>query len=205
MLDAWRNKALRLANLGYFGHMWELYAMWAWIGVFFQASFVLRMDGINAALYAKLSTFAVIAAGAAGCLVGGVIADRLGRTTLTMGAMLLSGTCAAIAGFLFGAAPWLVVTVGVVWGVAIVADSAQFSSSVMELSSPDRVGTMVTIQTSVGFLLTLATIHMVPRMVEAAGWGWAFATLAIGPALGTVAMYRLRRHPDSIKLAGGRR
>ena len=178
VLDAWRNKALRLANFGYFGHMWELYAMWAWIGVFFQASFTERLADGDAALYAKLATFAVIAAGAGGCLLGGMIADRLGRTTLTMGAMMVSGTCAAFAGFLFGAAPWLVITVGVVWGVAIVADSAQFSSSVMELSAPDRVGTMVTVQTSIGFLLTLVTIHLLPILVDRVGWGLAFAVLA---------------------------
>ncbi len=205
-LQAWTNKAMRLANFGYFGHMWELYAMWAWIGVFFHASFRTAVsDSAQAVLMANLSTFAVIGAGAIGSLGAGILADRLGRTTITIAAMAVSGTCAGFIGLLFGGAPWALATVAIIWGIAIVADSAQFSSSVIELSDSEWVGTMLTVQTSVGFLITLVTIHLVPVFVEALTWRWAFAPLAIGPVLGMIAMARLRAHPDAARLAGGNR
>jgi MFS family permease len=205
LLGALRNKPLRLANLGYFGHMWELYAMWAWMVVFLDASFALNPGGAEAPLYAKLLTFATIAVGALGCLFGGAFADRLGRTTLTMGAMAISGTCALLAGFAFGADSWLLTALCLVWGVAIVADSAQFTASVMELSEPGLIGTMVTAQTCAGFLLSTLTIHLIPPLVDLFGWQYAFAFLAVGPYLGVWAMASLRRHPDAVKLANGNR
>jgi MFS family permease len=203
-LKAYTRPALRLANFGYLGHMWELYAMWAWLVLFLQASFAVHLE--EPALWSRLATFVVIGVGgAAGAVLGGVIADRIGRTALTIGAMAASGTCAIVIGFLFGAAPWLVFSFAFLWGVVVVADSAQFSASIAELSEPGTVGTMLTMQTSVGFLLTLATVHLVPTMVEAVGWQFAFASLAIGPFFGVWAMARLRAHPESIYIAGGRR
>ncbi len=185
--------------------MWELYAMWTWIGIFLLASFQAVMPAAEAGLYAKLATFATVGVGAVGCLAGGYLADRVGRTTLTMGAMAISGACAIVAGFLFGGPPWLVVGLCLVWGVAVVADSAQFSASVAELAEPELIGTMLTVQTSCGFLLALLTIHLVPAALAWLGWSWAFVVLAPGPLFGVWAMARLRAHPDALRLAGGRR
>lgn len=204
VLAAWRNRSLRLANLGYLGHMWELYAMWAWIASFLSASFALQMPS-DAAFYARITAFATVAVGAIGCVVGGLAADRVGRTTLTMVAMGISGTCAATIGFLFGANPWIVVVVCLVWGVSIVADSAQFSASIAELAEPRYVGTMLTIQTALGFTLTMVTIQLMPHLVAGLGWRFAFLPLALGPFVGVWAMGRLRGLPDAVRIAGGRR
>jgi MFS family permease len=200
-----RERGLRLTCFGYFGHMWELYPMWAWIGVFLAESIQIRGANDYFGMHPSIAAFLVIAIGALGCYIGGVVSDRWGRTTLTMAAMGLSGLCALLIGFTFGGPPGVTLAIAILWGITVIADSAQFSTAVTELSQPAYVGTALTIQTCVGFALTVASIWMIPVVVSWVGWRWAFAALAMGPFLGVAAMGRLRDLPDSLKLAAGRR
>jgi MFS family permease len=137
--------------------------------------------------------------------VGGVVSDRCGRTTLTIGAMAISGLCALTIGLTFGGPPLGTLLVALVWGVSVIADSAQFSTAITELSPPAYVGTALTTQTCAGFALTLVSIWLVPALAQSVGWRWAFAALAVGPFLGVAAMARLRTLPEALKLANGRR
>ena len=196
------NRGVRLANFGYFGHMWELYAMWTWAPVMIRASLAERGEP---AAFAEVASFLVIGAGAVGCVAAGLLADRVGRTAVTSAAMILSGACCLTVGFLFGAHPALLLLVAAVWGATVVADSAQFSACVTELGDRRYMGTALTIQTCCGFLLTTASIQLVPLLAERFGWRWAFVALAPGPAFGVASMLRLRRLPEAARIAQGRR
>ena len=197
-----QNRGVRLANLGYLGHMWELYAMWTWIPFMIRASLAVRKSD---PIFAEVGSFLVIGCGAIGCVVAGAIADRVGRTIVTSAAMAISGSCCLVIGFLFGANPIALLIVAAIWGASVVADSAQFSACVTELGDPQYIGTALTIQTSLGFLLTTISIELIPHVENLVTWRYAFAILAIGPLFGVISMLRLRGLPEAKEIAHGKR
>lgn len=190
-----RDRRWRLATGGYLGHMAELYAFWTWIPAYLGASALARGGGAGEHAGLEALSFAVIAVGGAGCVWGGLVADRVGRARLVTLAMFASGSCAAVVGFAFGAPMWALAPIALVWGFFVVADSAQFSALVTETVPAHAVGTALTIQTSLGFLLTIATIQLVPWAAARIGWQWSFAMLALGPLAGIASIRRLKRVP----------
>ena len=195
------NRGVRLASIGYFGHMWELFAMYAWFSVFMTEH--LSTVGLEVLPAAALTTFVVIAMGSPGSYIAGLLSDRWGRTRTTTLMLVTSGTCSIVIGFLFGGPTWLLVTIGLVWGFTVVADSAQFSAMVTEVADQSYVGTALTMQVAIGFTITVATIWLIPIIRGTVGWRWAFSVLALGPVVGISAMTRLRRSPEASLIAGG--
>jgi MFS family permease len=199
--EVFRNRRLRLATFGYLGHMWELYSMWGWIAVMFAAA------GPGRSLAAvEWAAFGAVAIGFLGCVWAGRAADRLPqaagadavqsrvkrRADVTIVAMAVSGGCCVLAALAFDHFG-LLVAISLVWGVAVIADSAQFSAIISEVAESRYVGTALTLQTAVGFLLTTVSVRAVAAIGTTFGWRWAAASMAVGPALGIVAMLRLAR------------
>jgi MFS family permease len=189
--DVARGRQWQLATSGYLGHMWELYAFWTWIPAFIAASLTAQRGVIPPPTLPAAIAFSTIAIGGVGCIWGGLIADRTGRERLVILAMAASGSCALLMPFAFGRSTWLLTLLAAVWGLSVIADSAQFSALVTESVPLHAVGTALTLQTSIGFLLTTISIQLVPLLVELVGWQWAFPMLALGPAVGIVAIRRL--------------
>ena len=185
------NRGARLATYGYLGHMWELYAMWAWIAAFATAS--LTATGADAGTYGSLVAFVAIGSGAAGCVMAGLWADRWGKAHIARLALLTSCACSAAAGLFYGAPLAILLLFAALWGFSVVADSAQFSALVTEYSPRTHVGTALTLQTCAGFLLTMVSMRLLPLVAASYGWQWAFLLLVPGPILGAAAMNRLRQ------------
>lgn len=198
--DVAAHRPTRLAIGGYLGHMWELYAMWTWAPAFVAASWAAsgRAGAEPAGWLVDAASFAAIAAGGLGCVWGGLVADRRGRSRLVIVAMAASGACCLLSPLVFGASPWLLVALLLVWGFFVVADSAQFSAMVTEVSPAHAVGTALTLQTSVGFLLTAVTIQGVPELASVWGWRWAFPVLVLGPLAGIAAIRAMGRPANAV-------
>ncbi|WP_428672893.1 MFS transporter [Roseibium sp.] len=193
VLTAWTDRKIRFAYAGYLGHMWELYAMWAWIGVALAASFSAHMAPEAALPLSRLVAFLAIAAGGAACIVAGLVADRVGKANIAILAMVVSGSAALASALAFGGPVWLTILCVLVWGAAILPDSAQFSALVADYAPPDQAGSLMTFQTALGFALTFFTVQLTPLGAELIGWPGVFAIMAIGPALGIAGMLRLKR------------
>ena len=193
LTQAWTNISIRRAFGGYLGHMWELYTMWAWIGVALTASFAYQLPAAQASDLAKLITFIVIGSGALSCPIAGYIADRIGKAELTIFAMAISGLSAILFAMTFGGNIYLSIAVAIVWGIFIIPDSAQFSALVADHSEASQSGSLMTLQTALGFALTTATVQLSPWVASKTGWPILMASLAIGPVFGIYSMWELQR------------
>lgn len=193
ILQAWTNKRVRLAYLGYFGHMWELYAMWAWIGAIAFASYASTLAPDAAQSAATLTAFVAIAAGAPVCILAGSLADRFGKAEIAIAAMVLSGSFALLAALAFGGPVWLSACLFILWGIAIIPDSALFSALVADAAPAEQVGSLMTLQTAIGFALTFFTVQITPIVATSLGWPLVLALMALGPFAGVYAMMLLRR------------
>jgi MFS family permease len=182
------DRGTRLATLGYLGHMWELYAVWTWIAAFASASLGFAGGTTPSSPAGSAVAFATIGSGAIGSAAAGLFADRIGKARVASWAMIVSGACCAAAGFLFHAPAPVLYLFAMIWGVAVVADSAQLSALVAQYSPREHVGTALTIQTSAGFLLTMASIRLLPIAAQIVGWQWVFICLVPGPVFGVLAL-----------------
>jgi MFS family permease len=190
--DVVRVREWRLATGSYLGHMFELYAFWTWIPAFLAASVAASVGGRYRAPRAiSLLAFATIAIGGFGSVWGGLFADKRGRERLVAISLFMSGSCCLLSGFLFGGPIWVLGALAMAWGFFVIADSAQFSTLVTESVPPHAVGTALTLQTSLGFLLTMLPMQLVPVIAQRTGWRWGFVILALGPIAGIAAIRRL--------------
>lgn len=190
--EVMRVREWRLATTSYLGHMFELYAFWTWIPAFLAASVAAHAGGrLRAPRFISLLAFATIAVGGFGCVWGGLFADRRGRERLVTISLFMSGSCCVLSGLLFGGPLWVLGALAMTWGFFVIADSAQFSTLVTESVPPYAVGTALTIQTSLGFLLTMLPMQILPLIAGRVGWRWSFAVLALGPLVGIAAMRKL--------------
>ncbi|KHF38511.1 MFS transporter [Halalkalibacter okhensis] len=189
-----KNKQAMLANYGYFGHMWELYAMWTWLPAFLTASFISYSPETSYWFIALSSFISIGVAGGIGCVLGGLISDKIGRSNLTIYSMLISASCAVLIGLTFGHFIWLTLILSFIWGMSVIADSAQFSAAVSEVAEVEYVGTALTFQMCIGFLITIFSINLIPMIQSYVGWEWVFALLAIGPILGILSMLKYKRY-----------
>ena len=188
------NKPVMLANYGYFGHMWELYAMWTWLPAFLTASFSAYSPEFPHWFIALSSFISIGIAGGIGCVVGGLISDKIGRANLTIISMFISAICSILIGFTYGQFIWITLIISMIWGMSVISDSAQFSAAVSEIAEVEYVGTALTFQMCIGFLITIFSINLIPIIQRIVGWEWVFTILAIGPILGIVFMVKYRRY-----------
>jgi MFS family permease len=174
--------------------------MWAWLGAALTVSFAVRLGDVAAVELARLVTFAAIGIGGLFCIAAGRLADRLGKARVAVGAMAVSGVAALATAWSLGGPIPLTIVAALIWGAAVIPDSAQFSALVADAAPPEQTGSLLALQTALGFALTTATVQLAPLVAERTGWAVLLALLAVGPALGILAMRPLVRR----ELSAGR-
>ncbi|TSI11748.1 MFS transporter [Lysinibacillus sp. BW-2-10] len=188
------NKPVMLANYGYFGHMWELYAMWTWMPLFLGVAITKSHSSMSLAMSSILAFFIIGIAGGVGSIIGGYVAERIGKTKLTIYAMAISATCAILIGLTLQRSIWLTVLLALIWGASVIADSGQFSAIITEFAQDHTVGTALAFQMAVGYVITIISINLITELEKLIGWQFVFTSLAIGPILGMIAMVRLQKY-----------
>lgn len=191
-LAGFRAAPSRLVNIAYLGHMWELYALWAWATTWMTASRAVHDPALPDAAIAILALVGLGGCGAAGCLAAGWAATRRGRAPVATVAVATSGLCCLLSPWAY---TWPTVAFSIfvcLWGASVIADSAMFSTLLSEVSDPRWVGTALTVQTATGFLLTTVTITALPYFADLAGWRWTLLLLAAGPVASVAALRRFR-------------
>ena len=186
---SFREPGFRRTNIAYFGHMWELYAFWALAGSYLGAA--LADDGPQ--WFDRVSTlsFAAVAIGCVGAVLGGLASRRVGERNVAAASLAMSGACCLASPFAFQLPPPALIAFVLVWGLAVIADSAQFSALVTNYCDPVYTGTALTVMNGIGMFITVLTIQGVPRLAGAVGWQYAMAALALGPVVGLVVALRL--------------
>ena len=187
IVSIFRSRNFRASSFGYFGHMWELYAFWAFLPVWLVAYNQVHSSEINVPLW----SFCIIAAGFIGCAGGGLLTRRIASSRVATTQLLISGMCCVVSPILFLAGEWAYLLFLMLWGATVIGDSPQFSTLNATFAPKQYVGSALTIVNSIGFLITVVSIQLLSLSLPLIGPHYLFWILVPGPVLGLIAMYRL--------------